>query len=104
MPILSRIGVAAVATAFVAMCTPGFADPFLFSTGVPDGRIGTLSRPASPAGIQTETADDFILSNPTSINQATFFGLIPTGAALSTITQVEIEFYHVFPTDSVSPP
>ena len=63
MTILSRIGAASVATAFLVMGTPGLADPFLFSTGIPDGRIGTLSRPASAAGIQTETADDFILSS-----------------------------------------
>src|SRR5437762_3830658 len=79
---------------------PAVADPFSFSTGTPDGRIGTLSRPASPAGIQTETADDFILSSATSITQASFYGLIPSGAPLSSISQVEIEFYHVFPLDS----
>jgi hypothetical protein len=78
---------------------PAVADPFSFITGNPDGRIGTLSRPVSAAGIQTETADDFILSNGTSITQASFFGLIPAGTPLSSITQVEIEFYHVFPAD-----
>jgi PEP-CTERM motif len=79
---------------------PAVADPFSFSTGTPDGRIGTLSRPASAAGIQTETADDFILSSGTSITQASFYGLIPAGTPLSSIRQVEIEFYHVFPADS----
>jgi len=80
--------------------SPAAAGPFFFSTGNPDGLIGTLSRPASGATIQTETADDFILSQPTRINSATFTGLIPTGTPLSSITQVEIEFYHVFPADS----
>ena len=51
--------------------------------------------------IQTETADQFILSAQTSITQATFTGLIPSGA---NITNVEIEFYHVFPKDSANPP
>ena len=37
----------------------------------------------------------------TSITQATFTGLIPSGA---NITNVEIEFYHVFPKDSANPP
>ncbi|HEY3623047.1 MAG TPA: PEP-CTERM sorting domain-containing protein [Roseiarcus sp.] len=76
---------------------PAAADAFSFSTGKPDGRIGTLSRPASAGGIQTETADDFILGHATSITKATFYGLIPTG---SSVSQVEIEFYHVFPGDS----
>src|SRR5712692_3268109 len=79
---------------------PALAAPLFFSTGNPDGLIGTLSRPASGATIQTETADDFILSQPTRINSATFTGLIPTGTPVSSITQVEIEFYHVFPADS----
>src|SRR5436190_1878092 len=83
------------------MPLPAAADAFTFSTGDPDGRIGTLSRPTSPGLIQTETADDFVLTAQTSINQATFTGLIPSG---TTITRVEIEFYHVFPTDSANPP
>ena len=29
---------------------------------------------------------------------------IPAGVSLSSITGVEIEFYHVFPKDSVNPP
>ena len=83
---------------------PAVADPFSFSTGDPDGRIGTVSRPAAAGQLETETADDFILSNPTSITQATFTGLIPLGTPLSSITNVEIEFYHVFPVDSANPP
>src|SRR5262249_35855770 len=59
-----------------------------------------LSRPAGNAGIQTETADDFILSSETVLTHATFFGLIPTGVPLSSINQGEIEVYHVFPADS----
>ncbi len=84
----------------IGFAHPALAGPFFFSTGSPDGLIGTLSRPASGATIQTETADDFILSQPTRINSATFTGLIPTGTPVGSITQVEIEFYHVFPADS----
>jgi hypothetical protein len=81
------------------------ASSFFFSTGDPDGKIATLSRPASDGTIQTETADDFLIVNDTTlITQATFTGLLPAGASLSSITQVEIEFYHVFPADSVLPP
>src|SRR3989442_15357537 len=56
------------------------AASFFFSTGDPDGKIATLSRPPSEGKIQTETADDFILANSIVINQATFTGL-RTGAA-----------------------
>jgi hypothetical protein len=80
------------------------ADPVtLFSTGSPDGKIATLSQPAG-AGLETETADDFVLGQAAFVTNATFVGLMPTGASLSSITGVEIELYHVFPGDSVNPP
>src|ERR1700730_1686373 len=83
---------------------PAAADSFFFSTGNPDGKIGTLSRPASPGKLETETADDFILTNATTINHASFIGLLPSGAPLSDVTDVEIELYHIFPADSANPP
>jgi hypothetical protein len=90
--------------ASLAFVTPASAVIFSFSTGAPDGKIATLSRVDSPAGIQAETADDFILATNTLISQATFTGLIPAGAPLSSISVVEVEIYHVFPVDSVFPP
>jgi hypothetical protein len=87
---------------FIAM--PAAADTFTFSTGSPDGKIATLSRLASPGLLETETADDFITTQATSINSATFTGLLPMNTPLSAITQVEIELYHVFPIDSAFPP
>jgi hypothetical protein len=91
------------------MCLAAFAPPaeaatVFFSTGNPDGKIGTLSRRPTSNLVETETADDFVLSQPMQITQATFTGLIPSGAALSSITAVEIELYHVFPADSANPP
>jgi len=80
------------------------AAPFTFSTGEPDGKVATLSRPASPGKMQTETADDFITTNSIVINQATFTGLLSPGASLTDITGVEVEIYHVFPLASVLPP
>jgi hypothetical protein len=86
-------------SALLLLSPQASAADFSFSTGSPDGRIGTLSRPAS-AGLQTETADDFILNECVLINEATFTGLLPMGAQLSSITDVEVEIYHVFPADS----
>jgi hypothetical protein len=71
------------------------ADPFFFSTGAPDGLIATASRPGP--GFEIESADDFALTRTTSINSATFTGLIPAG---SSVTEVIVEFYRVFPNDS----
>ena len=80
------------------------AAPFSFSTGNPDGKMATLSRPASPGKMQTETADDFVTTNSVVINQATFTGLLSAGSSVTDITGVEVEIYHVFPFDSVLPP
>ena len=101
-----RLIITCIATVSVAIfiAMPAAADSFNFSTGNPNGLIGNVSRPASGGLIQTETADDFILNQATIINQATFTGLLPSGALLSSIADVEIEIYHVFPTDSANPP
>lgn len=91
--------------AFLLLAAQASASTFSFSTGAPDGKIATLSRPASAATIQTETADDFVISsNTTLITHATFTGLLPAGVSLASITEVEIELYHVFPEDSANPP
>ena len=70
----------------------------------PDGLLGALSQPASAGHLETETADDFILTETTSIAQATITGLIPSGTPLANISNVEVEVYHVFPKDSADPP
>ena len=91
-------------TVAVWLATPAWADPFFFSTGTPDGRLGALSQPPSAGKPDAETADDFILTESTIITGATITGLIPAGTPLSGIQNVEVELYHVFPKDSVQPP
>src|SRR5215471_16253070 len=92
------------ACALLLLAFQASADSFVFSTGEPDGKIATLSRPASPGKLQTETADDFLLTQSVVINRATFTGLLPSGADLNSINDVEVEIYHVFPGDSALPP
>jgi PEP-CTERM motif len=83
---------------------PAAADPFFFSTGNPDGRMATASRPdtaVSPApSNEIESADDFVLTSETNITSATFTGLLPTGSPVSDISQVVVQIYRVFPADS----
>src|SRR5437899_12812438 len=93
--------VSAMITAGV-LATPAWAGPFFFTSGTPDGRLGALSRSESPGKVETETADDFILTETTVINGATITGLI--NAPLANIGNVEVELYHKFPLDSVFPP
>jgi hypothetical protein len=95
---VTRIAVGALASLLLVSQAP--ATPFSFSTGRPDGKIATLSRPFSSGKLQTETADDFLVTQSVVISQATFTGLLPSRAPLGTVTNVEIEFYHVFPGDS----
>jgi hypothetical protein len=96
--------IAAMLIGGVWLATPARAALFFFNTGNPDGRLGALSRRPSSGKFETETADDFILSQTTSIDHATITGLIPLRTPLSDITNVEVELYHVFPKDSVEPP
>src|SRR5215472_3828446 len=69
---LSANTTTALALAFLQMTSQASAATFSFSTGNPDGKIATLSRPSSPGQIQTETADDFLVPQSIVINQATF--------------------------------
>ena len=94
---------AGLAVLVVAPATASSILPFFFSTGNPDGKIGTASRPAATGVLETETADDFVTTLATTINRATFIGLLPTGAPLTSVSDVEIELYHVFPVDSNPP-
>jgi len=76
---------------------------FFVSTGNTDRKLGALSRPASAGKLETETADDFVLNQTTVITGATIIGLISPATPLADITNVEVEFYHRFPTDSANP-
>jgi PEP-CTERM motif-containing protein len=80
--------------------TPAAADPFFFSTGNPDGKMATVSRPDSPFGFEIESADDFLLAQSTTITSATFFGLLSGGATVADLGEIRVEIYRVFPADS----
>ena len=75
------------------------ASGFFFSTGDPDGRIATASRPEGRGKIETESADDFLLTSRTMLTEATFTGLLFHGGP-GAIREVAVEIYRVFPNDS----
>src|ERR1044072_6592504 len=69
---------------------------FFFSTGDPDGRIATATRPDVPGKFEIESADDFALagSNATVLTSATVTGLIvPAPGATPSINDVVVEIY-----------
>jgi hypothetical protein len=80
------------------------ADPFSFTTGAPDGRIGLAARPDSGGLLEIESADDFILTSGTLLTGGTFTGLLPTGTSASDVVSVTAEIYRVFKKDSQDPP
>src|SRR5215831_19309856 len=95
---IAAASAAALSVGLVA-AAPAMADVFSFSTGNPDGKLGSLSQPPG-LGLETETADDFVLTDATVISRAIVHGLIASGSDASDIKQVEVEVYHVFPEDS----
>lgn len=101
---MGKLLAAAFGMAGIVLAAPVAAGAFFFSTGNPDGSIATVSRTASPGKLETETADDFVTTAPTTITNATFTGLLVGGATPANVADVEIELYHVFPIDSANPP
>jgi len=93
----------AVGVAFFLTASVVKAD-FSFSTGSPDGLIATATRPASTGKIETEAADDFVISQQTMLTSATFTGLVvPTAGAGTTsfnFPHVTVDIYRVFPNES----
>jgi hypothetical protein len=64
----TRISVTVLTLAFAVCFAAGArADRFSFSTGSPDGQLGALSRPPGQ-GLETETADDFVLTQATVVS------------------------------------
>jgi hypothetical protein len=75
---------------------------FNFSTGLPDGKIATISSPANAhtSQVEYESADDFAVNTETKIQHASFTGLLTGGATLKDVSNLDVEIYRVFPNDS----
>ena len=96
---LALAGVALFASALFSSAAAA-SSPFVFSTGNPDGRMAMASRTSTGSSIEIEAGDDFVVLGPTALTNASFTGLIPMGASLSSIQRVRIGVYRVFPLDS----
>lgn len=92
----SKLAAAALALLFAAAARGDGV--FLVDTGTPDGKMAMASRTSSAGKIEIEAADDFLLPCATTIESASFTGLLP--AAEVTVEQVVVEIYRVFPEDS----
>jgi hypothetical protein len=77
----------------------------IVSTLPATNQMAMASRPdLPPTAPEIEAADDFILTAANQITNASFAGLLPTGQALTTVQDVVVEIYRVFPLDSTNPP
>jgi hypothetical protein len=99
---VSLTGIGALAIVLVAT-NPAAAGSIVYSNlgvNIPNP-MAAASRVSSPGIQEIEAADDFVLTFNTSITSASFIGLIPAG---STVTDMNLEIYRVFPADSTTPP
>lgn len=97
------LALAATLSALLLLAPRTSAATFSFSTGNPDGLMATAARPGPSTGAdqETESGDDFILTNEVRITSASFTGLVPLGVDVSNdVSQVIVEIYRVFPKDS----
>ena len=72
------------------------------ATGAPDGLMATATRPGPTNGVdqETESGDDFILTNEVQITSASFTGLVPLGVLwLATTSRLERAFRLAGPAD-----
>jgi len=100
---MSRSSLAMLLAIGLFAAIPAAADSLIINTGGPDGLIAMASRPGIGGKLEIEAADDFILSGATNLTGGSFVGLLPSGASLSSISQVVVEIYRVFPNDSTNP-
>jgi hypothetical protein len=95
-----RVRLLSLCIASLVTATSANATPFYFSTGDPDGKMAMASRPQSNGLLGIEAADDFVISQNTSLTSATFTGLLTGGATAQDVGAVSVEIYRVFPNDS----
>jgi hypothetical protein len=81
------------------LATPTFGAT-IYNNLLPNGLMGVATRPGGTAS-EIETGDDFFLGSQTTINSASFVGIIVPGATgTPSIAEVVAEMYRVFPLDS----
>src|SRR5262252_2757295 len=104
MSIFSSRRLLILALSLTLSSMPGLvsAAPFSFTTGNPNHLMGSASRPGTSAtNFEIESADDFVLTQATSINHISFFGILVNGGVSDlNLAGTVLEMYRVFPLDS----
>src|SRR5215813_205916 len=82
------------------MCALPASSAVIYNNLTPNNLTAMATRPDT-AAFEIESADDFIIGDPVSITSASFTGLlVPAPGVGTTIAQVVVEIYRVFPLDS----
>lgn len=71
----------------------------VYNNLTPNNSMAIATRPATGA-FEIEAADDFFLGTQTNVTGASFTGLFVPGAGATNVSQVVVEIYRIFPTDS----
>jgi hypothetical protein len=83
----------------VFAAVPAMGD-VIYNNLTPNNSMAIATRPDT-AAFEIEAGDDFFLKSRTSINGASFIGLIvPGSAGAPSVSQVVVEMYRIFPLDS----
>jgi len=98
-----RKGFVFFAVGLAATLTQPAVGATIYNNLTPTNAIGIASRPGVPGTTEIEAADDFTVGGLTTVNTASFIGLIVPGTqGASSIAQIVTEMYRVFPLDSNS--
>ena len=81
----------------VGTCAKG---DIIYNNLTPNNLMAMASRPGGVGTFEIEAADDFLLLSPATITSASFAGLLVPGTGATSVSQVVIEIYRVFPLDS----
>ena len=81
------------------LASPTFAAT-IYNNLTPNNQMALTTRPESAGKFEIETADDFALTSQSIINSASFVGLLVPGTGGSSISNVVVEMYRIFPLDS----
>jgi hypothetical protein len=79
-----------------SLSTVARADSFFISTGNPDGKIATRSRPSSAGKLEIETGDDFLLSSPTRLTSGPSRDYCPAGRRCRRLPKPALRFIGAF--------
>jgi hypothetical protein len=73
----------------------------IYNNLTPNNMMAIATRTSSPGVFEIEAGDDFVLGSQTSVNSASFVGLlVPGTGGTPAISEIVAEMYRVFPSDS----